>query len=142
MPHNSNHKQQEFLSAPTQERPVVVDADGDTQMSRVSGLSTSQLAAIVNAVNSKNSNKSIETKYKPPAPWKSPEEFAVLRAAGRCTGCVEKCHFFKKCPKFSWAKRPANENVAFTQNSKLLNSRSADKDGEDREFGNSLSENE
>lgn len=52
MPHNSNHKQHELLSAPTQGRPEVVDADVHFPMLGVSGLSTSQLAAIINAVNS------------------------------------------------------------------------------------------
>ncbi|KAI1004600.1 hypothetical protein K3495_g3611 [Podosphaera aphanis] len=90
----------------------------------------------------KNSEKNKAIKNKPPAPWKTPEEIAALRVAGKCTRCEEKSHYFKKCPNFTSAKRPADLNAVFTKGPKNSKSRSIESDKEDEEFGNNVSENE
>ena len=131
-----------YQAPASQDRATTVDTDGDTPMSGVSGLSTCQLAAIINAVNSKNSEKSKAIRNKPPAPWKTPEEFAALRAAGKCTRCEEKGHYFKKCPNFTWAKRPSDMNAVFTKIPKNSKSRLIESDEDEDEFGNNVSGNE
>ena len=96
----------------------IVDADGDTQMSGINGISITTLTAIINAVNSQNSGKGSIKTSKPPAPWRSPEVFAALRAAGKCTRCEKNGHWHKKCPDFTWARRPSNINVIAASSSK------------------------
>lgn len=63
----------------------IVDANGDTHILGINGISISTLTTIINAVKSQNPGKGDIKTSKPPAPWRSPEEFAALRAAGKCT---------------------------------------------------------
>ncbi|VDB84086.1 Bgt-20622 [Blumeria graminis f. sp. tritici] len=102
-------------SSATQHPASDLDAHGDTKMSGINGINISTLTAIINALNSQNEEKDkVRGKYKhnkPPAPWRSPEEFATLRAAGKCMRCGETGHWFKKCPRFTRAKRPASINA-------------------------------
>lgn len=116
-----------------------IDAEGDTQMTDISGISANTLAAIINAVNSHNDKKGKALRNKPPAPWRSPEEFASLRAAGKCTRCAKTGHWFKRCPTFTWALRPTDVNAACLKNKKLSVPRILDSDNEDGEI---VSENE
>lgn len=88
-----------------------LDTDGDTVMSGLNGLSNSTIAAIINAINSQNNGKNKNKTNKPPASSRSEEEFSSLRAAGKCTRCAELGHWFKKCPKFTWAKKQADINA-------------------------------
>ncbi|KAI1003416.1 hypothetical protein K3495_g4791 [Podosphaera aphanis] len=92
------------VNLPQRSTSTNLDADGDTPISGIDGISTSKLAAIINAVNSHNSSKNKMDNSKPPAPWRTKEEFEMLRAAGKCTRCERKGHYFKKCPKFTWTQ--------------------------------------
>ncbi|KAI0991237.1 hypothetical protein K3495_g16950, partial [Podosphaera aphanis] len=87
-----------------------LDSDGDVVMSGINGINMETLTAIVNAVKT-DSGKGRAGNSKPPAPWRSHEEFNALRASGKCTRCSEKGHYFKKCPRFTWARRPTNINA-------------------------------
>lgn len=118
--------------------PRELDADGDVKMTDISGISTSTLAAIINAVNAHNEKKEKKKSSMPPAPWRSPEEFAALRAAGKCTRCAKKGHYFKKCPTFTWAARPSDVNLAHSVK-KIPVSRILESDNEEDEI---VSENE
>lgn len=93
---------------------TTLDADGDTQMSGINGISIAALTTLINKINSENQSKNKGREAKPPAPWRSPDEFAALKAANKCTRCAGKGHWFKNCPHFTWAKRPANVNATFT----------------------------
>lgn len=59
-----------------------VDADGDTNMSGVNTMKIAQ--AVINAMNTNQHN---QNKRKPPAQWRSPDEFRRLTKEGKCTGC-------------------------------------------------------
>lgn len=88
-----------------------VDGAGDTVMSGINGLSMKKLVAIINAVNTCEKGEIKEKHNKPPAPWRSQAEFDTLRAEGKCTRCAEQGHWFKRCPRFTWAKKPPNVKI-------------------------------
>ena len=77
-------------------------------MSGINGISLESIAAFVNAVKVMGNSKDKITNSKPPAPWRSHDEFNALRAAKKCTRCGEKGHWFKKCPHFTYARRPVD----------------------------------
>ena len=112
---STGHVQRAFTSMHQEVTPPYHDADGDTQMSGVNGISTSALAAIINAVNSQTQSRNKGANKKPPAPWRAREEYTALRAAGKCTRCAQKGHWHKNCPSFTWPVRPAAVNAASTR---------------------------
>ena len=97
---------------------TVLDYEGDTPMVGVNGISIAALTTLINKINSQGQLKERNKDQKPPAPWRPQEEFAALRAAGKCTRCAGKGHWFKKCPHYTWAKRPVNVNSTVTMSSK------------------------
>lgn len=105
------------------------DAEGDTRMTGVDSISIANLAAAVNAFNSQNSARGRNPK--PPAPWRSPEEFSQLRAAGKCTRCGKKGHYYKICPSFTWPKKHPEINATQT--------RRQENETKDKELQNNLS---
>ena len=97
---------------------TVLDYEGDTPMVGVNGISIAALTTLINKINSQGQLKERNKDQKPPAPWRPQEEFAALRAAGKCTRCAGKGHWFRNCPHFTWAKRQANVNSTATMDSK------------------------
>ncbi|KAI0999337.1 hypothetical protein K3495_g8857 [Podosphaera aphanis] len=91
-----------------------VDAEGDAQMSGINGISAATLFAIVNAVNSQAEGKGKGKINKPPAPWRSKEDHAALIAAGKCTRCGGKGHWFKKLSQIYLAKEAYQYGSPFT----------------------------
>lgn len=71
------------------------------QISGINGISISTLAAIINAVNSQSYSNKMAVDKKPPATWRSPEEYAALRATWKCTRCTQKGHWYNICPDFT-----------------------------------------
>ncbi|KHJ32122.1 hypothetical protein EV44_g4978 [Erysiphe necator] len=129
----SNNRISQKTSQKAFQDPVLteLDADGDTPMSEINGVNLSTLTAIINAIKSQNQCESNKGKTKPPAPWRSPDEFAELRAAGKCTRCARKGHYFKICPSFTWAKRPTNVNAILNTNPSISQDHIRNSDNED-----------
>ncbi|KAI0996917.1 hypothetical protein K3495_g11265 [Podosphaera aphanis] len=127
-PRNSTVGNREALGSSRESNSTMLDSEGDTPMSGVNGISLEKLAALVNAVNAKSNGQESNKNERPPAPWRSPEEFSALRAAGKCTRCGKKGHWYKKCPQFTWARRPTGLNATFSSPGKRPSS-------EGQEFG-------
>ncbi|KAI1007826.1 hypothetical protein K3495_g396 [Podosphaera aphanis] len=115
----------------------VQDADGDTLTSGINGVSSSTIAAIINAANSQNISRNDNSKKKSPAPWRSAEMFAALRGPGKCTRCARKRHWFKKCPNFAWTERPAVLNTTSSKGKNMPKYRLENFDDENDENNDS-----
>ncbi|KAI0996000.1 hypothetical protein K3495_g12182 [Podosphaera aphanis] len=113
-PRNSTVGNREALGSSRESNSTMSDSEGDTPMSGVNGISIEKLAALVNAVNAKSNGQESNKNERPLAPWRSPEEFSALRAAGKCTRCGKKGYWYKKCPRFTWARRPTGLNTTFS----------------------------
>lgn len=109
------------------ENRSALDADGDVQMSGINGISMETLSAIINAVKT-DVGKGRAGNSKPPAPWRSQDDFNRLRTAGKCTRCSEKGHYYKICPRFTWARRPTAVNATSAKSERALKT-------ENEEFG-------
>lgn len=101
-----------FPNVPSATASQVIDSEGDTYMTGVGSIDITNLAAAVNALNSQSSSK--RTSPKPPAPWRTPEEFSQLRGSGKCTRCGKKGHYYKNCPSFTWPRRQPKMNATQT----------------------------
>ncbi|KAI0996391.1 hypothetical protein K3495_g11789 [Podosphaera aphanis] len=96
-PRNSTVGNREALGSSCESNSTMLDSEEDTLMSGVNGISIEKLAALVNAVNAKSNGQESNKNERPPAPWRSPEEFSALRAAvyvGQATDWTE-CHVFQ-----------------------------------------------
>lgn len=61
--------------------------------------------AVINALGS---NKYKKGDRKPPARWRSPEEFKRLSNEGKCTRCCNSGHGTRVCPTYGPAKKPTS----------------------------------
>lgn len=59
--------------------------------------------AVINALGS---NKNQQGNRKPPAEWRSPDEFKRLSNEGKCTRCCKSGHGTRLCPTYGPAKKP------------------------------------
>ena len=73
-------------------------AEGDTTMSGLNGISMSTLTTIINAISQQSQTQPRIDKVKPPAPWRTQQEFAELRREGKCTRCAKKGISLKNTP--------------------------------------------
>ena len=120
--HNSESDRGKTVRSALEPAQTQLDADGDTTMSGINGISMSTLTTIINAISQQSQSQPPTDKVKPPAPWRTQQEFAELRREGKCTRCAKKGHFFKKCPSFTWAKRPSGINAVSLESTNIQQS--------------------
>lgn len=113
LPQDNSHKH----ITSTNNKPLnspKVDADGDIEMG---GIHSAQIVrAVINALNGteKISNS------RPPAKWRSIDEFKRLTKEGKCTRCGQGAHKTRACPNYGPAKRSAQ--ISHVKNSQIESS--------------------
>ena len=69
------------------------------------------LAAIKDLKVSSNAHNNKPKDRRPPAPWRSKEEFEQMRRDGICVRCARPGHKYQKCPTYGPARRPKTDGV-------------------------------
>jgi hypothetical protein len=90
-----------------------VDADGDTPMIGMSGLSINALTSLINAIqgNGKGERQLKRKDKRPRAPWRTPDEIRKLAAENKCYRCEKIGHLSSQCRAYRPPERPKAPKV-------------------------------